>query len=587
MRTRARALGGERSRAARCASLALAIALVLLPAALHAQELPSPPASPPSAVDAAAARRNFESGLKLFGEQAYAEAAVAFEASYRLGGRPSALKNLAQAQRSARRFVLAYEAYEQLLALHEAALSPADRAAVLQAKEELAILTVSLTITVNEPGAAIELDGRPLGTSPLPKGKRVTVADHKIRCTKAGFEPFERSLETRSGKDEVVVATLVAEVKVGRVAVREPGGRDVRVFVDGQDRGPAPWEGELPPGEHAIELRSARFASEKRTVAVVAKERLDVALDAAPLTGHLRVTTLPASATIAVDGKTVGSGVWDADVAPGSHHVEVSLAGGAPAVRELFVQRGETVVQEIPLLSSVGPAAPLDYRGVYVRLNALLALPLSSAPDNVAAPATSDGGAHVGIGGALRVGYALDPLAIELVGAVMLEHRDQSVAYPDPVQTYSRHVDFESNSPAAFVGAGPRVTSRGETTRFTFGLAPGFSLRQFRVTGRFSGQSPSCAPGQQSCTSSDESFPAAGYTAFGFMADGGVLLGSTPGTKFFLGVHAWLDFPPRDVVVGPVDLVPAGVLKSPGAGYVVVDSVQFFIGPVLGVQFGH
>src|SRR4029079_18450407 len=128
-----------------------------------------------------------------------------------------------------------------------------------QALEELSLLTVTLTVSVNEAGAAIELDGKPFGTSPLPKPKRMTVAEHRLRVTKAGFGPFEQTISARSGHDERVDVKLAVEVAAGHVAIREQSGREVHVFVDGEDRGKAPWEGELPEGDHAIELKGAKF----------------------------------------------------------------------------------------------------------------------------------------------------------------------------------------------------------------------------------------------------------------------------------------------------------------------------------------
>jgi hypothetical protein len=560
------------------------IALGSVPNA-RAQAVPQPPATTPSAADAATAKKHFESGLKLFGEQAYAEALIAFESSYKLGGRPSALKNIAQCQRNLRHFVEAYEAYEQLLALHDAQLTPADRSAFKQALEELSLLTVTLTVSVNEAGAAIELDGKPFGTSPLPKPKRMTVAEHRLRVTKAGFGPFEQTISARSGHDERVDVKLAVEVAAGHVAIREQSGREVHVFVDGEDRGKAPWEGELPEGDHAIELKGAKFGSEKRTITVAKGGRTEVALDAAPTTGHLRVTTLPASARIAIDGASVGTGSYDGDLAPGSHRIEVSVEGAPSAMREVVVSRGETIVQEIPLVTATGEAPP-DYRGVYARLAIEPLFPISKPPTNAGNGSRREDKFHLGAGGDLRIGYAFDWLGVEAVGRFVFEHRDEALSYPPPIGTSGNaRYRFESNGANFFFGVGPRVTSKDKSIRFTFGLAPGLALRNFNVQ-RHSDGDNNCSNSGGNCTNTpDQEFKATGYTAFALSADGGILFGSSPGAKFFLGLHSWLDFPPGDIQVGP-DLSETP-LSRPNRAYGVVDSVQLFIGPVLGLQVGH
>jgi hypothetical protein len=582
-----------------------AIAFASPSARAQAQGALSPPANAPSAKDAATAKKNFESGLKLYGEQAYAEALIAFESSYKLGGRPSALKNVAQCERNLKHFAEAYEDYAALLARHEAQLSPADKQAVRQAMDELSLLTVPLVVTTSEPGAAIELDGKPIGTSPLAGPKRISITEHRVRVTKPGFEPAERALEPRAGRDEHIEVKLEPERTGGRVAIREQTGRDVHVFVDGVDQGTAPWQGDLSQGEHAVELKGPRFASERRTVTVARRGNLELALDAAPITGHVRVVTVPLSATIVVDGKPVGTGSWDGDVAPGPHRIEASLTDASPAVREVIVQRGETVVQEIPLLSAVSGERPPDFRGVYARLSVHPLFPLGSAPVNEV-PGQSDGqvGVHLGLGGNVRVGYAFDWLGVEAVGVFMFEHRDERLDASAPSASSGTGTSgptsirysskFESNGANFFFGAGARATSKDSSVRFTFGLAPGLSFRSFPVHRGVENGDGSGGNGGTNCltatncatsNSNEQSFPAAGYTTFGFLADGGVLFGSTPGAKFYLGVNAWLDFPPADVVVGPsAASVP---LARPGRGYAVVDSVQFFVGPTLGIQLGH
>src|SRR5262249_45886235 len=187
------------SRLVRCCitrwlAVVLAAIAFLWAAPARAQSIPSPPSSKPTAADEATAKKNFDSGLKLYGEGSFAEALIAFEQSYRRGGRPSALKNIAQCHRNLKHFVDAYDAYEQMLALHEAQLPAADKAAVRQALDELGVLTGTLEVVVRESGADIEIDGKGVGPSPMAKPKRVKVDPHKVRVSKAGFQPFEETV---------------------------------------------------------------------------------------------------------------------------------------------------------------------------------------------------------------------------------------------------------------------------------------------------------------------------------------------------------------------------------------------------------
>jgi len=586
---------------------ALAALVLLVTAPAFAQSIPSPPAGKPSAADEATAKKNFESGLRLYGEGSYAEALIAFEQSYRLGGRPSALKNIAQCHRNLKHFVEAYEAYEQMLARHEAQINAADKKAVQQALDELGVLTATVLVDVSEPDAEIEIDGKSAGRSPMTKPKRVAATGgHTVRVSKPGFTHVEQPFTVDSQQNKKIDVKLEVEKTVGHVVVREQNGREVHVFVDGHDEGPAPWEGDLPAGEHVIEAKSARFSSDARKVVVAQKDRLDLALDALALQGRLRITTVPANATIAVDGNTVGTGSWEGELPEGTHRVEVSLPGQTPQTREIALGRGQVVVQEIPVVSAIAMSNQPVYEGMYVRFSIFGQIGLGNIPNDSIAGKTNDDGSFDGAAGAkLHVGRSFGFWGVEGVGAFMLEHRER--AYRAPRDNFG-DLGFRDQSDAAnaFFGAGPRVTSKDDSVRFTFGIAPGIAIRTLSPRRNVGDASQLNANNPQGSNTgnrfvqpqgttnnntnnpSEISFGSAGYTTFGLVMDGGVLLGSTPGTKFFLGVQAWIDFAPT-IVSGPDTFVPLpnDAYARPGRGVTFVDGTQFYLGPVLGLQFGH
>jgi hypothetical protein len=577
-----------------------------------AQSIPSPPTGKPSAADEAAARKNFESGLKLYGEGAYAEALIAFEQSYRVGGRPSALKNIAQCHRSMKHFVEAYEALEQMITVHDAQVSAADKKAAQQTMEELAVLTGTIEVAASESDAEIAVDGRTIGKSPMAKPKRVAVGSHTVRVTKASFAPNEQQVNVGSQENKKVDVKLEPEKNTGRLVVREQSARDVHVFVDGEDKGPAPWEGDVGAGEHTVEAKSARFASEVRRIKVTAKERLDLSLDALPLTGHLRVTTVPATANISIDGKPVGSGAWEGDLPEGPHRIEVGYEGHAPQVREVTIGRGQLLVQEIPVVGAIAGGSYTDYRGIYVSavLSAMYGLGNADNTSSV----FRDNGEFIGAATAtLRIGHAWDWYSAEGVAILMLEGRDKGYQYDisDPTRgggSRSDSIRDHSFAPSAFFGPGGRATSKGESVRFTFGLAPGLTIRTFNpkrdpdCEGCNTGPQPGNNPGGNSfapsattnnqpglTTNQGENYEAAGYTTFGLVADAGVYFGSTPGPKFFLGLQTWIDFPPDTIVTGPdrTTPVPNSAFTQPGRGITWIDGPQFYFGPSLGIRFGH
>jgi hypothetical protein len=64
-------------------------------------------------------------------------------------------------------------------------------------------------IEVEEPGAAVVLDGRALGLSPIEGGQRVLEGTHRITVTKPGFVTWESTVTVTAGVTVPVSATLV------------------------------------------------------------------------------------------------------------------------------------------------------------------------------------------------------------------------------------------------------------------------------------------------------------------------------------------------------------------------------------------
>lgn len=560
--------------------LALVLSLLSLTLRVHAQPQPSPQ-------DLNEAKRHFEAGLKLYAEHALPAALAEFQTTYRLSRRPTALRNVAQCYRDLQQFAEAYDAYQELLTKFGSQLG-GEAASVRRALEDLSMVTGTLKVTVNEQGALVEVDGKSVGSSPVPP-KRLSVGGHTLRISKEGFAPFQKDFAVSPQQTVDLGVALEHESSTGHLAVREQAGRSVHVFIDSKDVGPTPWEGDLSPGNHMVEVRGDKIASVSRTVKLAKGDRFDLVLDASFTGGHLRITTLPASASIAVDGSSVGTGAWEGDLDPGTHNVEVSLAGHPSVARQIVLVRGQTVVEEVPVPDAGGggvAAEGPEYRGWYGRVGLFWAFSTSAQHTSVAGPlvtAPPDQSFPLGFGVSVRAGYTFDIVGLELVGAFMFDHFEDQLHFSNASGGSAFVETLDNSSVNLFLGFGPRITSRDPTVRFTAGLAPGLVVRDF-IFKRSDLGNGTCA----SCQGPTEFTSGGGYVAPALTLDGGVLLGGSPGVKFFLGAYAWLDFAPQ-IVVGPDASIPIDKSYFPSAdrGWILANGPQFYFGPVLGAQFGH
>jgi hypothetical protein len=187
----------------------------------HAQ--PAAEATPPS-LDAAAqerAHRLVAEGARLFDESKLAEAYVAFLAAWAINESPSIAKNLADCEVSLGKH---RDAADHLRYIVENATGEAKPDDLRRAKQQLAeevkkIGTLRVTVTID--GAAVLLDGAPIGDSPLRDAFYVTPGKHVLEAHKDRYEPARTELELAAGSSQVYRLSMV---------VARPGPGDVTAF---------------------------------------------------------------------------------------------------------------------------------------------------------------------------------------------------------------------------------------------------------------------------------------------------------------------------------------------------------------------
>ncbi|GAC1362008.1 MAG: hypothetical protein NVSMB47_14210 [Polyangiales bacterium] len=472
---------------------------------------------------------------------------------------------------------------------------------MLKAMKDLEIVTGSIELTLAEPGAAVQVDGRAVGTTPLEKPFRVDPGTHQLKVFKSGFEPVERDVTLVAQQAEKLTVTLVKENKTGHVTLREESGKDVHVFLDDVDVGPAPWSGDLAPGQHTVELKGEGIAAGKRPFDLVAKGTLDVALAALPLLGHVHVVTLGKVGAVFLDGEKVGQGEWEGDLPPGSYEVSVVADGYLPYKHLVSVTKGQLIEEAVTMVAKPAPPPPppppapppVDvFRGLFARFNPILLFAAAGGPalqstcSDSGVPSCTNGGLDAKVGVKLDVGYQWDAIGLGVVGAFVFDTPHQvDRAYPArgaiaPGTTVGdssgRNEAHHFGGMRAFLGVGPRVTSMDDAVRFTFGAAFGGVYRSLTYRRETLGDSYS---------------PSAvgGFTP-AIAIDAGLLLGATPGTKFTVGVLAWMELGGTlhtDDGGLRTGTVTGGTVKIPTPPQTLASGVQFFIGPTLGLQVGR
>jgi hypothetical protein len=157
----------------------------------------------------------------------------------------------------------------------------------------------------------------------------------------------------------VVQAAVIAWLSSGDAAVLNRGGEltvqsrpaAARVSVDGEERGVTPFQMELSPGSHVVEVRVGR--SEPRVIPVVIREGVQtglyVELQSVATVGGLEVRSEPAKARVSVGGQFRGeTPLVLKDLPPGE--VEVVVQAGSRQVKQTVrIEPGITSQLVVPL----------------------------------------------------------------------------------------------------------------------------------------------------------------------------------------------------------------------------------------------
>lgn len=582
----------------------LALAPVLTASDAHAQA--RPPAEKPDPARLAEAKKHYDRGIKLFKEGLFREALAAFLQARELSPRESIQRNIAQTYRELKDLPRAHDAYVELLDTFGSSLKPRDADQIRQVIDELRQLTATIELSASERDAQVTIDGAAAGATPLGKPLRVSTGGHKIAVTRAGFVPFQVDVELRAGEAKKVEAKLAAEATTGHVSVTVDGGTPagVLLIVDGKEAGPLPWEGDLPPGPHDLEIKGAGLAMATRRVTVQRGARSDVSLRVDRTTARVIVEVLPAAGRIAVDDRAVGAGAWDGTLPEGRHTVTIQLEGHETYTQVLVLRGGETrelrgiVLSRLDAPAEAEPARPPSH--VYSRFLMFGRLGTSKTQEYAGdCPLTSGQGScdsatsPLGGGVGLQIGYSFRYVGIEGFALASYDQRrssatiSRSLSALDSERLFgaARTENLTFHRYGGMFGVGVRGFTEHESVRLTLGLSGGVSVQQgfYRMK-----QATDDDQFRQSFSSDTTT-----YAVPMMMLDGGVMLGNTPGAKFYVGAMMLMEFLSSTKTASAADAryntftEVAGVKVDAGTERRLAERTQVFFGPVIGGQFGR
>jgi PEGA domain len=285
------------------------------------------------------------------GSPDWPKAAAKFQEAYDVSKNPKVLFNVGVCERNMEHYARAIAKFRQELAEGASKLSAQEKADTQATIDALQRYVSTIEILTTEADAIVFVDDQKVGQTPIAPIPADVGQSHVVRVEKDGFLPFEkRDVRLTSTAATKVTVELEPKDKRSEVIVTVSGTRDAAIFIDGIDRGPAPFKGIVDVGPHTFEARQAGFDNSARREEVVYKQPLKVDLPMARsvTTGHVRIESVD-GATIELDGKVVGMTFWEGTIEMGTHTLAARKDGYNDGKIEIYLDKGATVTRRLPL----------------------------------------------------------------------------------------------------------------------------------------------------------------------------------------------------------------------------------------------
>ncbi|MGH7435060.1 MAG: PEGA domain-containing protein, partial [Polyangiaceae bacterium] len=198
------------------------------------------------------AKEAYGSAELLFNHGDYAGAVTKYQQAYELSHDARLLFDEAIAEKN----MHAYARMQRHLQEYAAAAGPTmtadDRAAVDGALAAIRNLVGTIEVKVDEAGAAVVVDGDPVGETPLPEPPTVDLGKHTVVISKPDFEPVTRAIDVTGGSAVLVQVVLTRQIHTaGLLVTAEPGAV---ITIDGQTTARDRFDAQVPAGTHEVRV---------------------------------------------------------------------------------------------------------------------------------------------------------------------------------------------------------------------------------------------------------------------------------------------------------------------------------------------
>lgn len=233
-------------------------------------------ADPGLADDREQAKAEFNKGLEHVAAENYPAALAAFEKSYELRPKASVLFNIGMCLKALYRYVESMETFRRYLEEAGPDLKPELVQQVSSAMAEMNQLVGRLRLAGAPDGAEVRIDGRVAGEAPFDKPLPIDPGHRVIEILLPGHRTQRIEIDVESSGEAEAQVSLTRVEALLRI---ECSAADAVVRVDGEEVGGCPFEGEVAPGAHRVEVEAPAAERFDKEVVVEAGSTATVDVD--------------------------------------------------------------------------------------------------------------------------------------------------------------------------------------------------------------------------------------------------------------------------------------------------------------------
>jgi formylglycine-generating enzyme required for sulfatase activity len=196
---------------------------------------------------------------------------------------------------------------------------------------------ISIGVVAEPSTAKIDIRG-PLLTVPLAGRYLLRPGEYELHASAAGFAPAKSRIVVTEKPNQSFAIKLAKLPGKLRIDVPE----NAQVTIDGEPRGTAPGEFELPPGRHTVGLSAERYQVFNGEVAVEGGGKVQTYKPAlVPNWADVTITSEPAGAQVLVGGEPRGVTPLTTEILAGNHPLELRREGFKPWSTDVQVKANE------------------------------------------------------------------------------------------------------------------------------------------------------------------------------------------------------------------------------------------------------